>query len=70
MQPARSRAGPPPEVLTTPTRGHLDALLWSKRPGESDARHPGDPTSGLWFNAYARHLIANAHRKPRTCRPA
>lgn len=54
--------GQRPEVLTGPTRGHLDALLWIKRPGESDgACRPGEPTSGRWFNAYALGLIANAH---------
>ena len=53
--------GQRPEVLTSPTRGHLDALLWIKRPGESDGTcHPGDPGSGLWFNSYALDLIANA----------
>ncbi len=52
--------GRAPEIITSPTRGHLDAYLWIKRPGESDGPcHPGDPASGLWFHPYALALIAN-----------
>ncbi len=53
-----------PTIATSPTRGHLDALLWIKRPGESDGScHPADPTSGLWYNAYALALIENARSR-------
>jgi endoglucanase len=40
---------------------HADAYLWVKPPGQSDGNcHPGDPTSGQWFESYAVQLAANA----------
>lgn len=42
---------------------HADALLWIKRPGESDGDcGRGDPVSGHWFNSYAVALVNNAGR--------
>ena len=35
----------------------VDALLWVKRPGESDgACRPGEPAAGQWYPEYALGL--------------
>jgi endoglucanase len=37
--------------------GRVDALLWIKRPGESDgACRPGEPRAGQWWPEYALDL--------------
>jgi endoglucanase len=57
-----SWCNPPGRVLgTAPTTdtGHprADALLWIKRPGESDgACRPGEPAAGQWWPEYALDL--------------
>jgi endoglucanase len=38
----------------------LDALLWVKRPGESDGTCNGGPAAGAWWPEAARTLVANA----------
>ncbi|MBO3088183.1 glycoside hydrolase family 6 protein [Cellulomonas dongxiuzhuiae] len=38
----------------------LDALLWIKRPGESDGTCNGGPTAGAWWQAMALELARNA----------
>ncbi|UUI64450.1 glycoside hydrolase family 6 protein [Cellulomonas wangsupingiae] len=38
----------------------LDALLWVKRPGESDGTCNGGPTAGAWWQAMALELARNA----------
>jgi endoglucanase len=38
----------------------LDALLWVKRPGESDGTCNGGPAAGAWWPEIARELAANA----------
>lgn len=48
----------------TPVTGaaHADALLWIKRPGESDGDcRAGEPASGQWFAAYATDLVARSN---------
>ena len=60
-----SWCNPPGRALgTAPTAGaghpRVDALLWIKRPGESDgACRPGEPAAGQWWPEYALDL-ANA----------
>lgn len=39
-------------------RGGLDALLWIKRPGESDGECNGGPAAGAWFEKAALDLVA------------
>lgn len=38
----------------------LDALLWIKRPGESDGTCNGGPTAGAWWQSMALELARNA----------
>lgn len=38
--------------------GGLDALLWIKRPGESDGECNGGPAAGTWFEKAALELVA------------
>ena len=41
----------------------VDALLWIKRPGESDGScRPGEPTSGWWYADYAVELVSTPVR--------
>jgi endoglucanase len=53
---------PPGRTLGQPPTGdtgqpRLDALLWIKRPGESDgACRPGEPSAGQWWPDYALDL--------------
>jgi endoglucanase len=56
--PGRALGVPP----TTDTEEALvDALLWVKRPGESDgACRPGEPPAGQWFPEYALGLAERA----------
>lgn len=64
---APSFCNPPDRVLgaapTTDTgMPEVDALLWIKRPGESDGEcRPGEPSAGQWFPDYALGL---AERTP------
>ncbi len=39
---------------------HNDALLWVKRPGESDGTCNGGPPAGQWWSSYAKGLAARA----------
>jgi endoglucanase len=42
---------------------HADALLWIKRPGESDGEcDRGDPNAGSWFNNYAVDIVKQSER--------
>jgi endoglucanase len=54
--PVRQALGPPP--TTRPKRPGVAALLWIKRPGESDGRCGGE-TTYLFTPRQARNLIAN-----------
>lgn len=58
--PAGAALGQPP---TTDT-GHalLDALLWIKRPGESDGTCNGGPPAGQWWGEYALSLARGSGR--------
>lgn len=40
----------------------LDALLWVKRPGESDGSCQGGPPAGRWWQEYALELVKNRKR--------
>ena len=55
---------PPGRALgeTPQLRGeaYLDALLWVKRPGESDGPCQGGPNAGTWWIEYAIELAQNA----------
>jgi endoglucanase len=52
--------GPAPTTRTNLAR--VDALLWVKRPGDSDGQcRPGEPTAGQWWPEYALDL---AKRSP------
>ncbi|WP_300014490.1 glycoside hydrolase family 6 protein [Pseudonocardia sp.] len=54
--PAGRRLGVPP--TTDPGIPLVDALLWVKRPGESDGEcRPGEPPAGGWFPEYALELV-------------
>lgn len=54
--PGRTLGGLP---TTDPAGKHADAYLWIKNPGQSDGScDRGDPTSGVWFAAYAQELVA------------
>lgn len=50
--------GPSPTLHVR--RDGLDALLWIKRPGESDGYCNGGPEAGAWWPEYALELAANA----------
>jgi endoglucanase len=53
--PAGRGLGPSP--TTSPTETHVDALLWLKRPGESDGEcGRGEPAAGVWWPEYALEL--------------
>ncbi|GAB6936796.1 glycoside hydrolase family 6 protein [Isoptericola variabilis] len=55
----RGRAlGERPAVVDDAT--HLDALLWVKRPGESDGACNGGPAAGAWWQEIALELARNA----------
>ena len=55
----RGRAlGERPAVVDDAT--HLDALLWVKRPGESDGTCNGGPAAGAWWQEIALELARNA----------
>lgn len=43
-----------------PNRGHVHALLWIKRPGESDGPCNGGPSAGVWWPEYALGLAQRA----------
>lgn len=43
-----------------PRQGHAHALLWLKRPGESDGTCNGGPSSGSWWTDYALGLASRA----------
>jgi endoglucanase len=49
-------------VLPTTVTGHplVDALLWIKRPGESDGACNGGPAAGAWWADYALGLAQRA----------
>lgn len=51
--PGRALGGPP---ATQPGRRLVDALLWIKRPGESDGACNGGPRAGAWWPEYALGL--------------
>ena len=56
---------PPDRALGRPPTGHtalpgVDALLWVKRPGESDGACAGGPSAGEWWADYAAGLSARA----------
>ena len=48
-------------LAPTPFTGHAlaDAVLWIKRPGESDGTCNGGPVAGAWWAEYARELARN-----------
>mgnify|MGYP006178470417 FL=1 len=49
------------QAPTTETgHGLLDALLWIKRPGESDGTCNGGPEAGQWWGEYALGLVRNS----------
>lgn len=67
----RSGAGAQPEWCNPPhaalgvaprtsTEGWVDALLWIKRPGESDGHCNGGPAGGVWWPEYALALVLAA----------
>lgn len=49
-------------IMPTTSTGHTlaDALLWIKRPGESDGTCNGGPTAGAWWADYALGLAVRA----------
>jgi hypothetical protein len=49
---------------TTPPDTRIDALLWIKRPGESDGTCNGGPSAGTWWPRYALSL-SNANTQSR-----
>jgi endoglucanase len=53
--PADRASGKKPTLETG--NGGLDALLWIKRPGESDGECNGGPEAGHWWPEYARDLM-------------
>lgn len=55
--PVGAALGQSPQVSTGTTK--LDALLWVKRPGESDGTCNGGPSAGSWWDAYALDLVRN-----------
>lgn len=57
--PAGRALGNPPTM--SPGIAGVAALLWVKRPGESDGTCNGGPTSGAWFADYALGLARGAH---------
>ena len=42
--------------------GLADALLWIRRPGESDGTCRGGPGAGQWWQGYALELVKNRKR--------
>lgn len=52
--PPGRKLGTPP--TTNPPQARVDALLWIKRPGESDGRCNGGPPAGEWWPEYALEL--------------
>jgi endoglucanase len=44
----------------SPNQGHVHALLWIKRPGESDGPCNGGPNAGVWWPEYALGLAQRA----------
>ena len=44
----------------SPDRGNAHALLWIKRPGESDGPCNGGPSAGVWWPEYALGLAERA----------
>lgn len=50
--------GPTPTLA--PNRGNAHALLWIKRPGESDGPCNGGPNAGAWWPEYALGLAERA----------
>jgi endoglucanase len=62
--PAGRGLGPTPRVSDTGDP-HADALLWIKRPGESDGACGRDePQAGDWWPDYALGLAAERHEEP------
>ena len=57
--PAGRALGAPPRTRRLPSR-LVDALLWVKRPGESDGPCNGGPPSGRWWRDYALGLAQQA----------
>jgi endoglucanase len=51
--------GTPPRTRDLPSR-LVDALLWIKRPGESDGECHGGPPAGAWWRDYALELARSA----------
>ena len=51
--------GTPPRTRRLPSR-LVDALLWIKRPGESDGECRGGPPAGAWWRDYALELARSA----------
>ena len=49
-------------IAPTTNTGHrlIDALLWVKRPGESDGACNGGPAAGVWWPEYALGLMERA----------
>lgn len=56
--PAGRALGMPPTMRTN--RDRVDALLWIKRPGESDGTCNGGPAAGAWWREMALQLAKNA----------
>lgn len=61
--PAGAALGSTPTTVT----GHplVDALLWIKRPGESDGTCNGGPEAGRWWGEYALGLVNGATQQGR-----
>lgn len=62
---AEAWCNPPGRALGTAPTGDprlagVDALLWVKRPGESDGTCRGGPSAGTWWQDYAVGLAARA----------
>lgn len=55
--PSNVGLGTTPRAITDGTA--LDALLWIKRPGESDGLCNGGPAAGSWYEAAALELVRN-----------
>lgn len=55
--PGRALGHPP---STAPGLSGVDALLWIKRPGESDGSCNGGPAAGSWWTSYAVGLAQRA----------
>ncbi|MBC2874355.1 glycoside hydrolase family 6 protein [Streptomyces sp. TYQ1024] len=61
--PGRALGAPPTTVTGAPL---VDALVWVKRPGESDGACRGAPPAGHWWAAYALGLATTEPTLPET----